>query len=100
MSKTRKVEPAWETASERIKWLVETRFDDNRSAMAMAIGFSHAIVGRVVAGTKPGRRFLEAVVRQLHVNPAWLERGEGQPFSEDGSGDRGIPMTNMLLPGP
>lgn len=104
MSKTRKferaAEPAWGTASERIKWLVETRFDDNRSAMAKAIGFSHAIVGRVVAGTKPGRRFLEAVVRQLHVNPTWLEWGEGQPFSEVGSADRGIPVSNMLLSGP
>jgi hypothetical protein len=104
MSKPRKAdrvtEPAWGTASERIKWLVERKFDGNRSALAKAIGFSHAIVGRVVAGTKPGRRFLEAVVRHLHVNPSWMEHGEGQPFSEVGGDDRGIPVTNVLLPGP
>ena len=105
MSKSRKQErstaPHWGTAPERIKWLVETRFNGNRSAMAKAIGFSHAIVGRVVAGAQPGRRLLEAVAKQLHVNAAWLERGEGQPFPHDQvEENRGIPMTNVLLPGP
>lgn len=86
----------WGTAAARIKWLVEAKFDGNRSAMAKAIGYSHSIISRVVAGTKPGRRLREAVVQQLHVNPEWMERGVGQPFTED----RGIPVADMPLTGP
>jgi hypothetical protein len=80
--------------------LVETRFDGNRSALARAIGFSHAMISRVVAGTKPGRRLLAAVANHLHVNPAWLAKGQGQPFPEEAAGGPGIPVTNILLPGP
>lgn len=99
--RTQAPKPAWGTAPERIKWLVETKFEGNRSAMAKAIGFSHTIVGRVAAGTEPGRRFLEAVTKHLHVNAAWLERGEGQPFPDDHADeDRGIPVANVPLPGP
>ena len=93
--------PAWATASERIKWLVETKFKGNRSALAKAIGFSHTIVGRVAAGATPGRRLLEAVVRHLYVNPVWLERGEGQPLPDGhADGERRLPVATAARPGP
>jgi hypothetical protein len=93
--------PAWGTAAARIKWLVEARFGGNRSALAKAVGFSHTIVGRVVAGAKPGRHLLDAVVTRLGVDRDWLDSGEGQPFPpERADGDRGIPVAKSPLPGP
>lgn len=101
MSKSRKETSAWATQADRIKWLVETRFKNNRSAMAKAIGFSHVIVGRVVAGeANPGPQFREAVVRTLNVNPAWLERGEGRPFPDESGTDGFVPLAGDPLPGP
>ncbi len=94
--------PEWATVHGRVRWLVKTRFGGNRSAMAKAIGFSHTVVANVVNGKAPGRRLLDAIATRLSVDPAWLRDGEGQPFLSGAEADtgRGLPVTNVLLPGP
>src|SRR5262249_48887045 len=101
MSTSRKhvANPAWATISKRVEWLVSARLGGKKSAMAKAIGFSHTIVAKVIDGkVEPGPRLKDAIISKLHVNPVWLETGEGQPFP-DSDVDRGIPVTNVLLPG-
>ena len=73
--------PDWATASGRVEWLVDTRFQGNRSAMARAVGFSHAIISEVVRGGRtPGPRLRGAIADRLGVDPVWLNTGAGQPF--------------------
>lgn len=94
--------PEWATVNGRVRWLVTTRFGGNRSGMAKAIGFSHTVIANIVNGKAPGRRLLEAIATRLGVDLVWLQGGEGQPFRrESGAGaGRGIPVTDVLLPGP
>jgi hypothetical protein len=106
MSKSRRTgsapNPEWATIHSRVAWLVRTRFKNSRSALAKAIGFSHTIVAEVAKDRVPGPRLIDAIVTRLHVDRAWLEHGEGSPFArhDEALTGRGIPMTNVLLPGP
>lgn len=91
----------WTTPQARVKWLVEQLHSGNRSKFAEAIGVSHTAVSQVVAGQPPGRKFLEAVARNLMVSPEWLLTGAGQPtVGSAGRANAYIPMARMLLPGP
>ena len=94
-------EPDWSTISERIAWLVDSRYYGNKSAMASTIGFSHTIVSRVIRGANPGPRLLDAIVKQLHVDSTWLRTGLGQPFVDlANNSTNSMPVTTLLLPGP
>jgi transcriptional regulator with XRE-family HTH domain len=88
----------WGTAAARVKWLVEHRYQGNRSAFAEKVGVSHTAVSKVVAGRPPGRRLLEKIARELKVSPAWLLTGEGEPSTEP-PGQGGVPVARKLLPG-
>lgn len=93
--------PDWSTHSVRVKWLIDSKFGGKCSRMAAAIGFSHTILARVVAGSKPGPRLREAIAGKLGVHPEWLSSGEGNPFPRRGRrAECGIPATRILLPGP
>lgn len=94
--------PAWATVNGRVTWLLDTRFDGNRSAMAKAIGFSHTVIANVVKGKAPGHRLLDSIATRLGVDHEWLQSGDGQPFVPGVEVDagRGLPVTNVLLPGP
>jgi hypothetical protein len=97
--------PDWSTVNARVAWLVRTRFDDNRTALAKAIGFSHTVIANVMKGKPPGRRLLEAITARLSVDPAWLRTGDGQPFLAGGTSESdhlpdGAAVTTVPLPGP
>jgi len=97
----RVVNPEWATVSNRIGWLLETRFHGNRSAMAKRIGFSHTIIARVVGGANPGPRLRDAIATHLHVDPDWLRTGKGQPFAVSATDpSSAMPVSGVLLPGP
>lgn len=106
MSRSRRTDsapnPEWITIHNRVAWLVRTRFKNSRSALAKAIGFSHTIVAEVAKDRAPGPRLVDAIVTRLHVDRAWLEHGEGSPFArhDEAQTGRGVPVTNVLLPGP
>jgi len=92
----------WKSAQDRVRWLLENRFQGNRSAFAEMIGFSHTIIGKVVAGQAPGRKLLAAIAEKMRVNSEWLLTGKGQPYGEapDSAGRPGLPVCEALLPGP
>jgi hypothetical protein len=94
--------PDWGTAGARVRWLVDHRFRGNRSAFASAVGVSHTAVNNVVTAIRePGRKLLTAISLALHVEPSWLEDGEGQPFAEAAHlAAHGLPASRVVLPGP
>lgn len=92
----------WGTPAARVKWLVQTRFQGNRSAFAGAVGVSHTIIAKVASGQPPGRKLLTNIAEHLRVNPTWLLTGNGEPYLEphDLGGQSGLPASRKLLPGP
>lgn len=93
------------TAADRIRWLLTTVWQGNRSEMARAAGVSHAVIVRVASGEQnPGRRLLQAIAAVPKVNPGWLLAGQGAPLlsvSTEGPADGWpVPVTSTLLPGP
>lgn len=88
----------WETSAARVKWLVQKRFDGNRSAFAQATAVSHTAINKVVKGQEPGRKLLQAIASHLGVNEAWLLTGRGQPFAKSKPNTR-VPITQTLLDG-
>lgn len=95
--------PGWESLATRMKWLVETKFGNNKSAMGKAIGMTHVAVSRAVTGeTVPSTRMTSLVVQKLGVNAAWLLHGQGEPFSQQDNRKAvrsGTPISNVLLAG-
>jgi hypothetical protein len=92
--------PDWSSKSARVRWLLDTRFQGNRSAFAKAVGFSHTIVARVVGGQDPGQRLMTAIVERLGVNSDWLMIGVGQPFAKPvDAAQAGLPLVRVPLPG-
>jgi hypothetical protein len=88
----------WTSASKRIEWLVNQRFDGNRSQFAEAVGCSHSLIFKVIAGQAPGRRLSESIASRLKLNLAWLVAGEGQPGPGPVQGNK-IFVANQPLPG-
>ena len=92
--------PDWSSKSARIRWLVDTRFEGNRSALAEAVGFSHTIINRVVGGQDPGQRLMTAMVKRLGVSSEWLLTGTGQPYAKPVDASQpGLPLVRVPLPG-
>lgn len=92
----KKVDPDWTTSMGRVKWLLASRYDGNRSAMAKATGVSLTGIIKVITGQQnPGRRLMEKIVQTTDVSPAWLFAGEGQPLK-----GTALPVAIGCLPGP
>ncbi len=55
-----------------------------KGEFARRIGFSQAYISMILRGKKqnPSARFMDSVCREFHVNPLWLETGEGPLFQE------------------
>jgi len=85
----------WETA-ERVKRLLQNRWNGSRSALAKALHMSVTSVIKVVTGQQqPGRQLLTAIVKNSDVNATWLLTGRGSPYTSVG-----IPVVNQVVPGP
>lgn len=92
----------WDTLEKRIKWLLETAYQGNRSEMARKTGLSHTAISKAASGEKPpGRRMLTAIVEKLNVSSDWLLLGRGQPFSSSPDAPDApftMPVSDRLLP--
>ena len=95
MSK-KKSKPDLATPGGRVRWLLDDRFEGNRSAMARTTKVSLTGLIKVVTDQQsPGRRLLEKIAANTDVSPAWLFVGEGLPYK--GSA---VPIADACLPGP
>jgi hypothetical protein len=91
----------WSSPAARVRWIIQRRFNGNRSLFAQAIGVSHTAANKVAAGQPPGRKLLTAIAQQLGVNASWLLTGVGPPEagrSIDGGGV-GTRVAPVPLPG-
>jgi DNA-binding XRE family transcriptional regulator len=75
------MKPTESTVNERIKILLETRANGNKSALAKKIGVSSQTIGDIVEGRKGNPSFL--VIQGLisafpEVNAGWLISGNGE----------------------
>src|SRR5689334_73205 len=72
---------------DRVRYLLEVFWNNNRSAMARDIGVSHSIIAKVVAGDQPpGRHLMAKIAEHPRINPGWVLSGEGEPFVAEHSG--------------
>jgi hypothetical protein len=92
------------TVNQRVTYLLENVWNDNRSEMARDIGVTPSVLTKVAAGTQSaGRRLLAAIASHPKVNPAWVMSGEGEPvLAERSSAPTDgwpVPIARHLLPG-
>jgi transcriptional regulator with XRE-family HTH domain len=71
-----------EKLPERIRWLREQHGLTLRQ-FARRLGYDPGHVSRIEAGTRPSRKFLEAIIDKLNVHRTWLEFGYGNPILEE-----------------
>lgn len=78
-----------------MKWLLMTRWQGNRSAMARATGVTHTAIAKVVTDQQePGRRLLAKIAAAADVSADWLLTGHGPPYTP-----AAIPVADRALPG-
>ena len=88
-----------ESARERLRLVLERKFDSNQTRLANAMGVSHTLVNLVVRAGQPPTRHLMARVGTIEgVNPRWADTGDGEAFIADTRGT--LPVSGVLLPGP
>lgn len=70
-----------ETINQRIAWLIEEKYDRNRSKFAREIGITPAYAAQIYSGERiPSDRTVADISRECGVNRVWLETGVGEPF--------------------
>jgi len=88
-----------EALRDRVKLLLDARWQGNQRAMARDIAVSQSLLSKVVNGSqRAGPRLLEAIGRQPGIEVEWLLNGRGKtPFVAM----RGtLPVAVGILPGP
>ena len=70
-----------DTINQRIAWLIDEKYDRNRSKFAREIGITPAYAAQIYSGERiPSDRTISDISRECGVNRVWLETGVGDPF--------------------
>ena len=87
-----------EAVRDRVKFLLDYRWDGNQRGMAEDLGVSQGLISKIVNGFQgAGPRFLAVLGRQPGVNAQWLQGEGGQPLNLPEKGS--LPIALGLLPG-
>lgn len=88
-------QPDQVTPAGRVKWLLATRWEGNRSAMARDVGATHTAIAKVVTDQQePGRRLLTKIAATTDISADWLLTGRGSPYTPGA-----IPVAHRVLSG-
>ncbi len=90
---------AWqEAARERIRFVVEKKFEGSQTELANALGVARSLISIVLRSVQPPTRNLMARLGTIPgINPRWAATGEGDAFGPDAHGT--LPVSVGILPG-
>src|SRR5262245_58762238 len=87
-----------EAEADRVRFLLNNLYGGNQSRMAAAVPASQSLLSKIDRGDRlPGRDLMEKLAQLAGVNPGWVLRGEGEPFSGPSKGT--LPIAVGVLPG-